>query len=359
MKFALKIIFIFLIFVAILILLAPAKQKLSYGVTFSQKFSEEFGFESANGMAGWKRNYLALLDDLKVKDLRLVAYWDLVEPAESQFNFKDLDWQITEAEKRGAKIILVVGRKVPRWPECHIPSWARFSTPPGKKSDFFGVSKSDFEEGGVFQRAQLLNYIKTTIEHYRSNPAIIAWQVENEPLFPFGECGTIPVSLLNQEIKLVKSLSNKPVILTDSGELGFAWPYLAAKSDIFGTTLYRYINNRFLGDIRYSLIPAYYFRIKARWAGKILGKQIIISELQAEPWSQVSLAETSFDDQAKSMSPEKFREIIDYAERSGFPKAYLWGAEWWYWMKEKQGRPEMWEAARSAINNPPAGRAGF
>src|SRR3989344_48170 len=339
MKFALKIIFIFLIFVAILILLAPAKQKLSYGVTFSQKFSEEFGFESANGMAGWKRNYFPLLDDFKVKDFRLVAYLGLVETPESQFNFKDLDWQITEAEKRGAKIILVVGRKVPRWPECHIPSWARFSTPPGKKSDFFGVSKSDFEEGGVFQRAQLLNYIKTTIEHYRSNPAIIAWQVENEPLFPFGECGTIPVSLLNQEIKLVKSLSNKPVILTDSGELGFAWPYLAAKSDIFGTTLYRYINNRFLGDIRYSLIPAYYFRVKAWWAEKVFGKQILISELQAEPWNNGAI------------NPEIFKEIIDYAERSGFPKAYLWGAEWWYFMKEKQGKPEMWEAARNAINN--------
>src|SRR3989344_2457740 len=273
MRFAWKIL-IWCVFVLIILYLLvsysiPKKQKLSYGVTFSQKFSAELVGDK------WKQNYLAVLDDLKIKDLRLVAYWNKIGSAEKIY------------------------------------------------------------------------------------PAVFAWQVENEPLFPFGECGTTTISLLNQEIKLVKSLSDKPVILTDSGELGFAWPYLATKSDIFGTTLYRYVTHKWLGDIRYSLIPAYYFRIKARWAGKILGKQIIISELQAEPWSQVSLAETSFDDQAKSMSPEKFREIIDYAERSGFPKAYLWGAEWWYWMKEKQGRPEMWEAARSAINNPPAGRAGF
>jgi len=51
------------------------------------------------------------------------------------------------------------------------------------------------------------------------------------------------------------------------------------------------------------------------------------------------------------MSSEKFKEIIDYAERSGFPKAYWWGVEWWYWMKEKKAMPEMWEAAMQQITN--------
>ena len=361
-----------LVLVLAVSLTIPKQQKLSYGVTFSQKFSDELnGGPDAKVGAGWKQNYLAILDDLKVKNLRLIAYWDKIEPEEGRFGFEDLDWQVAEAEKRGAKIILVVGRKVPRWPECHEPEWARFSTPPGKKSDFFGISKSDFEEGGVFQRTSLkgggentppplrgggkgvgflLHYVEEVVKHYRSNPAIIAWQIENEPLFPFGECGTTPISLLNQEIKLVKSLSDKPIILTDSGELGFAWPYLAAKSDIFGTTLYRYINNRFLGDIRYSLIPAYYFRIKAWWAERVLGKQIFISELQAEPWASESLKNIPVEWQNKKMNPEIFNEIIDYAERSGFPKAYFWGAEWWYWMKEKHGKPEMWDNAKALFN---------
>ncbi|OGF64335.1 hypothetical protein A2661_02370 [Candidatus Giovannonibacteria bacterium RIFCSPHIGHO2_01_FULL_45_24] len=291
------------------------KQNLSYGVTFSQKFSEELGLN-------WRENYLAILDDLKVKDLRLVAYWDLVEPEEGKFNFNDLDWQIAEAEKRGAKVILVVGRKVPRWPECHISSWAR-DNPLG---------------GGGERVGFLLRYVKEVVKRYRSNPAVWAWQVENEPLFPFGECGTTPLSLLNQEIKLVKSLDTRPIILTDSGELGFAWPYLAAKSDIFGTTLYRYVTHKWFGEIKYSLIPAYYFRIKAWWAEKVLGKQILISELQAEPWNN------------GEMNPEIFKEIIDYAERAGFPKAYFWGAEWWYWMKEKQNNPKMWDAVKNLIN---------
>ncbi|MDP3934705.1 MAG: beta-galactosidase [Candidatus Giovannonibacteria bacterium] len=307
-----KILILLVFIVMLLTLSVPRKQKLIYGVTFSQKFSEELVGND------WRKNYIAVLDDLKIKDLRLVAYWDLLEPAEGKFDFDDLDWQITEAGKRGAKIILTLGRKTPRWPECHDPSWAKIS------HSYDGA---------------LLNYIKETINHYKDNPAVWSWQVENEPLFPFGECGTTQISLLNQEIKLVKSLSDKPVILTDSGELGFAWPYLAVKSDIFGTTLYRYVSNRFFGNIRYSLIPAYYFRIKAWWAEKVLGKQILISELQAEPWNN------------GAMNPEIFNEIISYAERSGFPKAYLWGAEWWYFMKEKQNKPEMWNAVKDLSAN--------
>ena len=307
-------ILILMAFIAVMLTLSvPGKQKLSYGATFSQKFSAELLSND------WRKNYLAILDDLKIKDLRLVAYWDLLEPAENKFNFEDLDWQIAEAEKRGAKIILVFGEKVPRWPECHIPNWA-------------------IGEGASARAGRLIKYEEILINRYKNNKAIWAWQVENEPYFPFGNCKIVPPAILNAEIKQVKSLDNRPIVLTDAGELGFAWPYLAAKSDIFGTTLYRYVSNRFLGNIRYSLIPAAYFRLKAGWA-KFWGKEIIISELQAEPWND------------GAMNPKIFKEIIGYAERSGFPKAYFWGAEWWYFMKEKQGRPEMWEAARDAINN--------
>jgi len=24
----------------------------------------------------------------------------------------------------------------------------------------------------------------------------------------------------------------------------------------------------------------------------------------------------------------------------------LWGGEWWYWMKEKQNQPEIWQEAK-------------
>jgi len=38
------------------------------------------------------------------------------------------------------------------------------------------------------QKDAFLNYIKAVVERYKDNEAIINWQVENEPLFHFGEC---------------------------------------------------------------------------------------------------------------------------------------------------------------------------
>lgn len=314
-----------------------SRQKVIYGVTFSQKFAEELGLD-------WQKLYIDILDDLKVRDLRLIAYWDKVEPEEGDFDFRDLDWQVAEAQNRGAKIILALGKKTPRWPECHMPAWAN-------KLWMSDVHSLTMDVGHLKYQEAILAYLKNTVERYKTNPSIIAWQVENEPLFPFGECGMVGIGLLNKEIELVRSLDGRPILLTDAGEMGFAWPYLAAKSDIFGTTLYRYVHNRILGDIKYTLIPPAYFRLKAWWANKILGREILISELQAEPWSQVSLSQTSFEDQAKSMSPDKLKEITDYAERSGFPKAYFWGVEWWYWLREKKNMPEMWDAAKQIITN--------
>ena len=33
--------------------------------------------------------------------------------------------KIDEAEKRDAKVFLVIGMKTTRWPECHLPEWAK------------------------------------------------------------------------------------------------------------------------------------------------------------------------------------------------------------------------------------------
>lgn len=332
-----KVISIIIIGIGLAILAIPPAnpQKLEYGVTFSQKFAEELvGNSDASVGAGWRRMYLDILDDLKIRELRLIAYWDKVEPEENKFDFKDLDFQVAEAQKRGAKIILAFGRKMPRWPECHIPKWIVENT-----------------EHKLQNTKKLLNYVKITIERYHDNSAIWAWQVENEPLFPFGNCGTTGIKVLNKELELVKSLDNRPVILTDAGELGFAWPYLAAKSDVFGTTLYRYVHNRVLGDTNYWFVPSALFRVKAWWAKSVWNKDILINELQAEPWALQPLWQVKLEDQYKTMNPEKFRKIIKYAEISGFPKAYLWGAEWWWWLKNEKSNDMMWEEVRKLISN--------
>ncbi|MDO8522761.1 MAG: EamA family transporter [bacterium] len=294
----------------------PVSTHMEWGVTFSDKFSRELEGD------GWKKAYTDILDDFGVKKLRLIAYWDLVEPKKNEFDFADLDWQIDEAQKREAEVILALGRKTPRWPECHEPDWAK------KLWDFDAVN---YEK-------ELLGYIQTTVLHYKNNPAIKVWQVENEPLFPFGLCKPTGLRFLTREIALVKSLDSRPIALTDSGELGFAWPLLAIKGDMFGTTLYRYVYNRIFGNIRYSLIPPGYFQLKKIWAHDILGKDIFIAELQGEPWPP------------QGMNPTMFAEIADYAKASGFSTAYWWGVEWWHEQMIKENKPEMWNLAKQLFN---------
>lgn len=73
----------------------------------------------------WHAAYTEMLDDLKVKHLRLVAYWPTIEAEKDNYTFTDTDWQLEEAQKREAKVIMAVGARSPRWPECHYPEWTK------------------------------------------------------------------------------------------------------------------------------------------------------------------------------------------------------------------------------------------
>lgn len=311
--------FFFKLFISIIIIIiaviyffgrSQEPEKITYGITFSQKYAQELDLN-------WPEAYLALLDDLRVKKLRLIGYWDLIEPEQGIYNFADLDWQIVEAAKRAVDVILVIGYKLPRWPECHVPAWA--------------------------QKEDVLDFLEQTVKHYRDMPTIIAWQIENEPLMPFGICPKTNVKLLNKEIYLVKAFDDRPIIITDSGEFS-TWLRASRKSDIFGTTLYKTVWNKYLKYINYP-IPAWLYSLRA----KIIRKPIIVSELQAEPWGPKAIEEMSLEEQFKSMNPEKFREIIDFEKQTGISEVYLWGGEWWYWLKEKMGDSSMWEEVRRIL----------
>ena len=78
-----------------------------FGATFSKKFCEDLDLN-------WQEVYLAILDDLKIRDLRLPAYWDEIERTEGVYDFSDLDYMVSEASSRGARIIITLGRRQPR-----------------------------------------------------------------------------------------------------------------------------------------------------------------------------------------------------------------------------------------------------
>src|SRR3989344_2509681 len=93
----------------------PARQ-VEWGVAFSTKQAQLLSLD-------WQTTYSAILDELKPKNLRLVAYWDELESQPGQFDFSKLDWQLVKANEHQANVILTIGRKLPRWPECHLPMW--------------------------------------------------------------------------------------------------------------------------------------------------------------------------------------------------------------------------------------------
>ncbi|MBI1866656.1 MAG: endo-1,4-beta-xylanase [Candidatus Staskawiczbacteria bacterium] len=174
----LVLIVLFIIFLYFFIGKAPKQKNIIWGVNFSQMQAE-------NLRLNWREVYLALLDDLSVKNIKLVTNWDFIEGTKDSYYFDDIDWQINEAESRGVNLIYVVGMKTGRWPECHVPRWAN------------GLSKQQ-------QQQEILKYIKEVVLRYKNSKSIIFWQVENEPLFKFGECPWYDKNFLKKEAELVK-----------------------------------------------------------------------------------------------------------------------------------------------------------
>lgn len=296
-------------------------EKISFGLVFSQMHSQKLGLD-------WKENYLAILDDLKAKNIKIITHWDLIEAEKGKFNFEDLDWKIEEAEKRGANIILVLGMKTGRWPECHIPHWVEIQNSKFKSQD------------------ELLDYLKKVITKYREKEAILAWQIENEPFFPFGECPKIEEDFVKKEIELVRLLDPKrPIIFADSGEFSF-WIKAARLGDIVSTTLHRKVYFKEIGKYISYPFPPFYYWIRARIIEKFLGKKVIVGELQAEPWCKNLLYNCDLTEQKITMDLEKFKKNVEFAKKTGLDTFYFWGVEWWYWLKEKQNQPEIWQHAR-------------
>ncbi len=298
------------------------EEKIEWGVVFSQKQCEYLNLD-------WKKVYLEILDDLKVKNIKLISHWDLIEPKKDKFNFDDLDWQIKEAEKRGVKVILVLGAKTGRWPECHLPQWLT--------QKLKGKSENYEEE--------ILNFIKVIVERYKNSRSIWAWQIENEPFFPFGKCPKIKKSTVKKEFELVKALDSRPTIFVDSGEYSF-WINAAKLADIVGTTLHRKVySNQLKIYLSLPFPPSYYF-FKKLFIKKVFKKEVILAELQAEPWCKNPfLIYCPEREQEITMNFEQFKKNIEFAKKAGFDKIYFWGVEWWY-LKKKENQPQFWEKAK-------------
>ncbi|MCA9362484.1 beta-galactosidase [Candidatus Kaiserbacteria bacterium] len=309
-------------FALVLLAQKTVPETITYGMSFNTPYARELGLD-------WRETYDAILDDLGVRQLRLAAHWPMVEPVPGIYNFEELDYQIERAEEVGATVILAVGRRLPRWPECHVPGWANELT-------------------RTERQAAQLQYIEQVINRYKDSSAIIMWQVENEPfleVFAFEHCGELDVDFLEREVTRVHDLDpSRRVLLTDSGNLG-TWRDAYSRGDVFGTSVYVHFWNQELGQFR-TVLPAWFYRVKENFVAALHGeKPTLLIELSAEPWLLEPVTDVPVEVQFTRMSPEKFEDILAYAKKTRFDTQYLWGAEWWYWLK-LQDHPEMWELGK-------------
>lgn len=302
----------------------PAKDP-DWGISFSQTHAQYLGFD-------WKVMYLDILNDLKPKKIRLMAYWENLEREPNLWYFQDVDEMLLEAEKRNIEVVLSIGVKLPRWPECHYPAW--FKSLPADE-----------------QKERQLNMVYMAVDHFRKFESIKIWQIENEPLFNFGpECPKIDKEMLKQEMELVRKLDSRPIMLTDSGELGRWVPTARLGPDIFGSTMYRVVHHKKFGYFSYPL-PSAFFRIKAGITQTLSNIKVIKGvELQAEPWFDGEVFTTDLNTQFALMNPTILQGNVEYARRAGLDDNYLWGVEWWYWLARSQNDWGMWEAGKNILS---------
>ncbi len=317
--------------IIIFIAFAPKVQDpIYYGITFSHKYVQGLKMD-------WKEVYIKILDDLGVKNLRLVAYWDEIEPEPGKFNYENIKWQLEEARKRDINVILTIGRKVPRFPECFEPEWWK------------AIPDESTRDQALF------NYLGKSVQELKGYTVIKRWQVENEPFFPFGTCLPIKYETVKKETEFVRRLDPRPILVQDSGEGGFWLPsYLLG--DNLGISMYRKIFYDFwgvlLGKSVYFQYPLAHwtYHVKAKMLG-IDPNKVIVTELQGEPWGPGFVSDMSNAEKDKSMSLPKFIDTLNYAQRAGFKEYYFWGAEWWLWEKEKNNRPYFWDTAKAIFKS--------
>jgi hypothetical protein len=299
-----------------------------WGTTFSARYAENLGLDSKETLA-------AILEDLGVKHLRLIAYWDLVEPERGEFQWDEVDYEMNLAASHGADVILAYGVREPRWPECYYPKWTG------------GLSDKE-------RRDEIKNFLVAVTERYKNNPAIKYLQIENESYLPWGSCAhkDIP-EFLAEEIKIVKNIDDvHPILLTGSPVID-PWYPEARQADVFGTSLYRSLYNESYGNVKYPFGPLFY-RLKekiSRFIIRDFQKKFIVSELQAEPWIKGGINAENTEEQLQNFNVQTLEYNTKFALSVGFNEYYFWGSEWWYFLKTKESHPELWDFAKGVFES--------
>lgn len=295
------------------------------GTSFIPAYASSLGVDPQATLDG-------MLNDLHIKHLRLVSYWDQMEPTPGTYDFSQLDWQFAMAEKAGAKVSLSVGLRQPRWPECHAPSWVDTSKP----SDQW--------------QSQLEQFMTAVVNRYKDSPALESYQIENEFFLKgFGICTNFERSRLVSEFNLVKKLDPQHTAIINRSNNALGTPVGAPVGDLYGVSIYRRVWDATLTK-RYLEYPepAWFYAFMAGIQKITQGRELMIHEMQAEAWSPSgTINEISLEEQNKSLSAERLAGRFTFARDTGLRTIDMWGAEYWYYRQQVLHDPSLWNVARN------------
>jgi len=311
------------------------------GISFSPQRAAYLGLDYR---VAFKR-----LEAMHFRVIRLSTYWDQVD----REGYDQLDWLMSEARKSHQPVALTVGMKALGWPEFFIPASA---APVG------GLHQGqDVATDSAFREAAL-SFVDATVDRYRDNPVLIAWQVENEP---FNRAGPqrlwIDAEFLRDEIASVRALDghHRPVIVNAFSHFNLVFDQASARQgfdfrqwlgfdadsaerdglsvlgrgDVLGLDVYTAIGYQFLGSDHMS-------HADGDWPDRLArvrdlahkqGKLAWITEAQAEPWESSDLNYAN----PKSTSPSAIRGIFANLKDAGFTTILFWGSEYWLWRADQ------------------------
>lgn len=308
--------------------IASNKDKpLVIGASFVPSYAQSFGLDPADTLD-------AIINDLGIKHIRLVSYWEHGEATPGTYDFSFLDWQMEKARASGVKVSLAIGLRQPRWPECHMPDWAK------------QMPMSQWQP-------RLMDYMRATVERYKDDPTLESWQLENEFfLKAFGICPDFSRERLVAEYDLIKSLDSVHPVIVSRSNNALGWPAGEPIPDISAVSVYKRVWDKTLTRRYYEYpFPAWFYGFLGGIGQIMNGNDLFIHELQAESWlpEGFEMSAATNEEHYKSMGPDRVKSRLDYAVSTGMRRFDLWGVEWWYYMKEKRGAPEIWETAKQEI----------
>lgn len=292
--------------------------------------------------------------------LRLAAYWDRIEPAPGKFDPSWLDWQVEAAENAGKQIIICVGPvKAFGYPEFFVPSHRLPAPLPEGRLITPGSHRPLLDAG--------IEFLTRIIDRYAVHSQVIAWQVEHESVDPLGmeHSWRLSAEFAAAEVAAARAADpSRPVLL--NGFLPVSAPVAASQwwrtrdqgdslavasrlADIVGIDYYpRHALaaagslTLYLDGIAGQLGPRRYRGLAAR--GAAAGQQVMISEIQAEPWEAVTVPPSPPGRGMYSCLPGQL--IANYNQCARWSRRYppgasaylFWGAEYWL-LRARQGDP--------------------